>query len=80
MFKLKEIMVGLIISALIPILLLVFLNYNSTTVVENADGSVTQTATWVSFSVTSYLFTVVCMLILYMIISTAIKLLRKKWR
>ncbi|SFT09552.1 hypothetical protein [Paenibacillus sp. BC26] len=80
MFKLKEIIVGLIVSALMPMLLLLFLKFNSTSVVENSDGSVTQTATWVSFSVTSYLFTVVCILILYMIISTTIKLLRKKWR
>ncbi|SDX04521.1 hypothetical protein SAMN05518855_100839 [Paenibacillus sp. CF384] len=78
MFKLKDMIIGIIISALLPLALLIFIKYNSTSTVEDADGSVTQTAIWISFTLSSYLFTVVCIFIFFMIIYTIIRVLRKK--
>jgi TRAP-type C4-dicarboxylate transport system permease small subunit len=81
MFKLKDIIIGIIISALAPILIIAFFKYNSSTEVVNSDGSVTMTAQWIGgFTFTSYLFTVGCIFILYMTIRAIIKVLRKKRR
>lgn len=60
MFKLKDIIIGVIASALATLLLIAFFKYNSSSEVNNSNGSVTMTAQWISFTFTSYLFTVVC--------------------
>ncbi|RCW50316.1 hypothetical protein DFP97_103337 [Paenibacillus prosopidis] len=78
MFKLKDIIIGVIISASAPLLIMAFFKLNSSPEVVNSDGSVTMTAQWISFKFTSYLFTMACIFTLYMIIRAIIKVLSKK--
>lgn len=78
MFKLKDIIIGVIISACAPLLLMAFFKLTSSTEVVHPDGSVSMTIQWISFTFTSYLFTMACFFTLYMIIRAIIKVLSKK--
>jgi hypothetical protein len=79
MFKWKDIIIGVIISAFVPLLIMVFFKFDTSTEVINPDGSATMTTQWNSFTFTSYLFTTACFFTLYMIIRAIIKMLRKKF-
>lgn len=78
MFKWKDIIIGVVISAFAPLLLMIFFKLNSSTEVVHPDGSVSMTMQWISFTFTSYLFTMACFFTLYMIIRAIIKMLSKK--
>lgn len=80
MFKFKDIIIGVIISAFPPLLLMAFVNYYPSTEVLHSDGSVTVTAQWMSYTLTSFLFTVVFIFALYMIIRGIFKMLKKNNR
>lgn len=72
----KSIAIGLILSSLAPLLLLMIINYYPSSTTTNADGSVSVSAQWMSFTFTSYLFTALCIFICYMTIAAAINKLR----
>ncbi|GLX69340.1 hypothetical protein MU1_36850 [Paenibacillus glycanilyticus] len=78
MFKWFELILAFIISAIAPLVLLVIINKSESSTVIESDGSVSMTAQWVSFTFTSYLFTVLYIFVLYLLLSATIKWLRRK--
>lgn len=78
MKKVAAILGGLIVSAIAPLLVMLWINHDSTTYVINADGSGSATTEWVSFTPTSYLVTSFGLFALYMAVFGLVVWWRKK--
>ncbi|MBB3112597.1 uncharacterized protein YxeA [Paenibacillus phyllosphaerae] len=78
MKKVVTILGGLIVSAMAPLLFMLWVNHDTTTYVIHEDGSGSATTMWVSFTLTSYLVTVIGLFALYMAVWGLVVWWRKK--